>query len=235
MVKLLRSFELRRDHHHVPLPPGAQRLLAFLALQGCLLKRVYVAGTLWIDYSQESANANLRTALWRVRQLPYPLIDTTTTHLSLAAEVAVDLHETVAIARRITTDGSDCGAEDLEGIMLAGDVLPDWYDDWVVIERERFRQARLHALEALCYALARKRRYGTAIEAGLTAVADEPLRESAHRAVMWVHLVEGNRNEALRQYELCKRLLNVLGLEPSAETERLRRHCASRDGAVTTV
>ena len=98
MVKLLRSFELRRDHHHVPLPPGAQRLLAFLALQGCLLKRVYVAGTLWIDYSQESANANLRTALWRVRQLPYPLIDTTTTHLSLAAEVAVDLHE----------DGGDC-------------------------------------------------------------------------------------------------------------------------------
>lgn len=231
-VRLLRSFELRHDRERVLLPPGAQRLLAFLALDGGVLTRVYVAGALWIDYNQEAANANLRTALWRLRRLPYPLVDGTATHLSLASEVIVDLRAASDAARRATAGGPDCGDDQLERLLTAGELLPDWYDDWLVVGRERFRQARLHALEALCDALTRGGRYGKAIEVGLAAVAGEPLRESAHRAVMRVHLAEGNRHEALRQYELCRRALAPLGLAPSPETETLRR-CAGGDGAVT--
>ena len=73
--------------------------------------------------------------------------------------------------------------------------------------------------------------FGKAIEVGLTAVAGEPLRESAHRALMRVHLAEGNPSEALRQYRLCRRCLGVLGLEPSAAR---RRGCASGAGPVTS-
>jgi hypothetical protein len=47
-----------------------------------------------------------------------------------------------------------------------------------------------------------------------------------------VHLAEGNRHEGLRQYELCRRALAPLGLEPSPETETLRRRCTGGDGAV---
>ena len=65
----------------------------------------------------------------------------------------------------------------------------------------------------------------------MAAVAVEPLRESAHRAVMRVHLAEGNRNEALRQYELCRRALAPVGLMPSAETVTLRGRCAELTGA----
>lgn len=213
---------------------SAQRLIAFLALQRGVLKRVYVAGTLWIDYNQDAANANLRTTLWRLKQLSCPLVKTTATHLSLADEVVVDVHEKSAIAQRVNASGSDIRDRDANGIMRAGELLPDWYDDWVVIERERFRQTRLHALESLCYALARRGRYDKAIELGLTAVADEPLRESAHRAVMRAHLAEGNRGEALRQYELCRRFLRErLGFEPSPETQRLGERCGYRDAAVT--
>jgi DNA-binding SARP family transcriptional activator len=144
------------------------------------------------------------------------------------------MHEKAAIAERVNSSGLDIHDRDADGIMRAGELLPDWYDDWVVIERERFRQARLHALEALCYGLARRGRYDKAIELGLTAVADEPLRESAHRAVMRAHLAEGNRVEALRQYQLCRRFLRErLGFEPSAETQRLGERCGYRDAAVT--
>jgi DNA-binding SARP family transcriptional activator len=234
-VELLGSFELRQDGQSVSLPLSAQRLLAFLALRGEVLRRAYVAGILWIDQSQDAANANLRTALWRLKNARCHLIDATSTHLSLAREVAVDMREVASVARRLNTDEVD---DDFDGIMakLACEVLPDWYDDWVIIERERFRQTRLHALESLCTALITAGRYGQAIEAGLTAVAGEPLRESAHRIVMRAHMAEGNPSEALRQYELCRRLLeDQLGFMPSAETEQLRCECTSRDVAVTGV
>ncbi len=170
------------------LPPSVQRLLAFLALEGGVLSRMYVAGTLWIDSSQEGASANLRTALWRLRRLPYPLVDSTPSHLSLASEVHVDLHTVTEAARRADadadTDVSSLPDQDLEQILAAGELLPDWYDEWLLIGREQFRQVRLHALESLCDRLTRTGRYGKAIELGLAAVAGEPLRESAHRAVM---------------------------------------------------
>jgi DNA-binding SARP family transcriptional activator len=200
-----------------------------------MLRRVYVAGTLWIDYGQDAANANLRSALWRLKRLPYALVDTTATELGLAPTVLVDLHEALAIARRVPTLGARCQEDERDRIVAAREVLPDWYDDWVVLQRERFRQARLHALEALCCALAREGHYARAIETGLAAVADEPLRESAHRAVIGVHLAEGNRWDALRQYELCRRSLRGIGLEPDAETEGLRQQCGCRKDVLMTI
>ncbi len=234
-VELLRSFQLRHDGEGVTLPPGAQRLIAFLALHRGTLQRVFVAGSLWIDSTQDAANANLRTALWRLRRVSYPLVSATATHLSLAPDVAVDLRVQTALAKRIVAGRDGCDRDELEAFLLAGELLPDWYDEWVIVERERFRQMRLHALEKLCDSLAREERYADAIEVGLAAVAGEPLRESAHRAVMRVHVAEGNRGEALRQYELCRRLLAGLGLEPSRDTQQLRRECAGGDDAVTVM
>jgi Bacterial transcriptional activator domain. len=50
----------------------------------------------------------------------------------------------------------------------------------------------------------------------LAAVSGEPLRESAHRQLIEVHLAEGNRVEALRQYEAYRQLMrDELGLGPS--------------------
>jgi DNA-binding SARP family transcriptional activator len=65
-------------------------------------------------------------------------------------------------------------------------------------------------------------RGGEALEAGLISVEGEPLRESAHRALIRVHLAEGNAGEAVRQYRLCERLLREhLGVEPSHLTREL--------------
>jgi DNA-binding SARP family transcriptional activator len=215
-LSLLAGFALDVDGQPVRLPLSAQRVVAFVALHERPLQRVFVAGNLWLDASEERANASLRTALWRLRQPGCTLVEATTTHVALAPGVEVDVREAGERARRVLRR-EEPAADDLAALCYVGDLLPDWYDDWVLIERERIRQTRLHALEALCLELTDRRRFAEATEAGLAAVAGEPLRESAHRALVRAHLAEGNPGEAIRQFRLLRRLLHdQLGLEPSA-------------------
>jgi DNA-binding SARP family transcriptional activator len=216
-LSLLGGFELRCAGADVAVSRNGQRLLALLALQGRPLERLWVAGTLWLDATEERAGASLRSALWR---LPQPggtaVVEASTTHLRLARDLAVDTLELVALAERLESPAGR-GEHQPEPTLLARDLLPDWYEDWVVLERERFRQLRLHALEALCARLTEAGRFGAAVQAGLAAVSGEPLRESAHRTLIQAHLAEGNPGEAVRQYRLYRRLLaDELALEPSA-------------------
>jgi DNA-binding SARP family transcriptional activator len=202
-LSLLGGFELRCTGREVAVSRSGQRLLALLALQARPLQRLWVAGTLWIDATEERAGASLRSALWR---LPQPggaaVVEASASHLRLAGDLDVDLDPST----------------------LGRDLLPDWYEDWVVMERERFRQLRLHALEALCRRLTESGRFGAAVQAGLAAVAGEPLRESAHRTLIRAHLAEGNPGEAVRQYHTYRRLLaGELAIEPSAAIRGLVR------------
>jgi DNA-binding SARP family transcriptional activator len=194
---------------------GTQRLVALLALRNRPLHRVHVAGTLWLDASEERAGSNLRTAVWRLRRLDRNLVETTPTHIGLGIRVKVDVHETLERVQRLLDPEAECGSAELVAD-LSGELLPDWYDDWVVLEQERFRQLRLHALEALCERLTAARRFGEAVEAGVAAVAAEPLRESAQRVLMSAYMAEGNACEAIRQYRAYRHTLSKeLGLEPS--------------------
>jgi DNA-binding SARP family transcriptional activator len=211
---LLDSFELTAGGKPVRLPLSAQRLLAFVALHQHPLQRQFVACSLWLDYPEERAHANLRTALWRIHHSNLPLVRVDRARLALDDSVIVDLREAEALARRIIDPSSEL--DELEPWPLDRELLPDWYDDWLVFERERHRQLRLHALEALCERLTAAGRIDEAVQAGLAAVASEPLRESAHRVVIRAHLAEGNACEALRQFELCRQLLHEhLGIGPS--------------------
>jgi DNA-binding SARP family transcriptional activator len=235
-LTLLGGFGLAHRGRPIAVPVGAQRVLAFLALQPQRLLRAYVAGSLWPDRSQGRSVANLRSALWRLRRQGLPVVTSTSSHLSLAADLSVDTHEVTAMARRLMDPSAACLADDLEPQALAGELLPDWStEDWLVVERERFRQLRLHGLEAMCMRLQALDRHGEAIEAGLAAVRGEPLRESAHRVLIAAHLAEGNHQEALRQYRWCERILrDELSIRPSPQTTRLVERTASRNGAMTT-
>lgn len=206
-VRLLSGFAVTHGLAALELRPGAQRLIAFLALLERQVERKYAAFRLWPDKGEDRAMANLRSALWRVRQLPVALIDSTATHLRLDARVWVD-------ARHGLDD------VDVEGMWtdttLAGELLPDWYDEWLTVERERLRQHRLHRLEAASLQLRECGRVGDAIDLALRAISLEPLRESAHRLVIEAHLLEGNVADATRQYRDFRRMLwEELGVEPS--------------------
>jgi DNA-binding SARP family transcriptional activator len=221
-LSLLNAFELRCDGTMVALPLSVQRLLAFVALHDHPLLRVYVAGSLWSNSSDERAAASLRSSLWRLHRPGHRLIDATSTHLRLAPEVEVDVRRALALAHRLLAGTHELEADVRESVQLEAELLPDWYDDWVLFERERFRQLGLHALEALAERLIAAGRLAAALEAALAAVRGEPLRESAHRVLIRVHLAEGNGGEALRQYELCRRLLSDrLGLAPSPQLDEL--------------
>jgi DNA-binding SARP family transcriptional activator len=223
---LLDGFELRQDGRIVRLPLSAQRLVAFLALHARPLRRLYVAGTLWLDSSQDSANANLRTALWRLRRPGCMLVDATPSELALANGISVDLRDAHQRAQRVLSH--DAHPHDVGELAEAGDLLPDWYDDWLIIERERFRQLRLHALETLADDLAASGRFAAATDAALAALSGEPLRESAHRTLIRLHLAEGNAAEALRQYRVyCSLLRAALNLDPSPSMQALVRGVAS--------
>jgi DNA-binding SARP family transcriptional activator len=217
-LTLFGAFELRCGSEPIALPLSAQRLLAFVALHDRPLRRIFVAGTLWADTTDERAAGSLRSALWRLRRSGHQLVDASSSHVRLAAGVDVDVQRAARLAHRLIDGSAATNGETPPGAEL----LPGWYEDWVVLERERLRQLLLHAFEALAERRIATGDLGHALEAALAIVRYEPLRESAHRLVIRIHLAEGNGCEALRQYELCRRLLrDRVGLRPSRDLDDL--------------
>jgi DNA-binding SARP family transcriptional activator len=223
LLALLGAFGLSHEGREVPLSVPARRVLAFLALHDRGVLRDHVAEMLWLDSTQDRAAGSLRSALFKLRQAAgCELVEAQSGRLQLAVPVVVDAREAVAWAQRVLDPSTEVGDLHVNGLALAGDILPDWYDDWVALERERFRELRVHALEVLCARLMSAERFGEAMEAGRAAIKGEPLRESAHRAVMSVHLAEGNRAEALDVYRRFRdRLQHELGLAPSERMHEL--------------
>lgn len=215
-LSLLDGFELCCDGSVIEVAPAGQRLVAFLALQQRTVQRGYVAGRLWLDASERRAQASLRTTLWRTQVPGAELLHATSTHLRLGDAVHVDFQRALACARQVLEVADGLRGDALATLAGSGELLPDWYDEWLMIERERFRQLRMLALEALCVRLSAKGLHAEAVQAGLAAVAAEPLRESAQRALVAAHLANGNACEAIRQYRLFATLLrHHLGLTPS--------------------
>ena len=210
-LTLLDSFELMADGRPVTVPFTAQRVLALLALSDRPLLRHRVAGTLWGEASASRAGANLRSALWRLPATG--VVDATASHVRMRPDVAVDFREAMVIARAMI-DPSSSGEGPVEA--LTRDLLPDWDEEWLWVERERYRHLRLHALERLCERLTDAGRFDRAVEVGQLAVAGDVLRETAHRVLIRAHVAEGNRGAALRQYRAYVRVLrDELDAEPS--------------------
>jgi DNA-binding SARP family transcriptional activator len=213
---LLGGFALRLDDQPISVPLSCQRLLVFLAFHDQPLQRSYIAGTLWPDYREMRSIANLRTTLARLPHASRRLVQIEGRQLSLSDWVSVDVRQTTELMRSIVDhDHRVIGVKGIHRRLML-DILPDWYEDWIVTVRERYRELRLHALETLCDALTEASDFATAIEAGLCAVEAEPLRESARRALIRAYLAEGNQAAAVLQYRRFSTLLNEeLGLAPS--------------------
>jgi DNA-binding SARP family transcriptional activator len=235
-VTLLDGFALRAGCHRSAtedLPHGVQRLLALLSLSG-RPARSAVAGQLWPDVPEEQAHASLRSVLWRLRRTVPGIVEASGGALALAAGVVVDVRELLSWAQRVHEPRAGTQRTTLPDAAVRGDLLPGWYDEWVLLERERLRQARLHALEAVAGRLAAEGRHGEALDAAHLAVRAEPLRESAHRTLVEVHLAEGNVAEAIRAYEVFRALLlDELGVSPTERMTRLVRGIA-RSGWVAS-
>ncbi|SEB02353.1 MULTISPECIES: BTAD domain-containing putative transcriptional regulator [unclassified Mycobacterium] len=220
VLTLLPAFELSCDGVAVTLPSRAQRLIALLAISERPLSRSVVAARLWPDVVNARANASLRATLWSLPRDDPSLVQVEGNTLMLDPSIHLDLVDAYCIANEILE--GRCACEDAESVELHDDLLPTWTDEWLMIERERFRQTRLHALDELCVLLAHSGRFARAIAAGLASVSSEPTRESAHRALMTAHLLEGNRMEAIRQYHTYLSIAKAeMGIGPSDRLQDL--------------
>jgi DNA-binding SARP family transcriptional activator len=218
-IALLNAFSLHCGGERVRLPVAGQRLIAFLALNPKPVPRAHAAAALWPDATTDRAAGSLRSLLWRLGRVDRRTLVLATDDLRLADHVGVDVHHTWADAERLL-DGRP--VDGLDADALAHDILPDWDEEWVRLERDRFRQLRLHALEKLSDRLVHERRYGEAVGTAMIAVAADPLRETAHRALIGAYLAEGNHGEALHQYRACHRLFrDGLGMRPSPALDEL--------------
>lgn len=223
-LSLTGEFGLRIAGRRHLIPHSVERVLAYLALANHPVSRTRLAGVLWIDATDRRAANNLRTALWRLNRSGARLVVAEDDRLVLAPEVAVDVAELRDLTRRLIDSPDDEAVGRLPLLVTGAELLPDWDDEWVVADRERFRLLRLEGLERAAEALIQRRDLGRALEAALGAAQSEPLRESARRLLVTIHLAQGNVAEALREYRSYRAmLLDEIGLEPSDAMRDLLR------------
>ena len=231
-LSLQGAFGLSSSAVPLVLPGSSQRLLAFLALQDRSVTRSATAGALWPEASEAHAHASLRSALSRLDLITRSALEVDFLDLRLATTVTVDIRDSRKLAHRLlivdtTPSPTDLTVEAIAG--LSSELLPDWYDDWVLLEAEGWHQLRLHALDSLAGRLVAVKRYADAIAAALAAIKADPLRETAHAALIGVHLAEGNQSEARAAYDRYADLLRAeIGVEPTARLKELVSHIQQR-------
>src|SRR4051794_33179364 len=171
-LTLLGGFECAPSAGTVGLALGAQRLLALLALDPPGAHRVVAAQRLWPEASPDRAAANLRSALSRGKRIgTTTTIDTSSPRLRLTPAVEVDIHTVLdRIHDRDRTSRHDDEQRTIVGY-LSRELLPDWSDDWLTFERERWGQVRVHALEQIAEELLAQGEHFGALRAATEAVA----------------------------------------------------------------
>jgi len=177
---------------------------------------------LWPDVQENQAKHCLRSVLWRLQKVAPGLVEASNGAVRLANGVSVDVRELDHWARHVLDPLGDIDHVAMPAAALNGELLPGWYDDWVLFERERLRKLRMYALERLAEKLTSAGRFGEAVQAVDAAIQAEPMRESAHRILMGVYLAEGNVVDALREYEAFSGMLAAeLGVGPTQLMEQL--------------
>ncbi|MEU4423275.1 BTAD domain-containing putative transcriptional regulator [Actinoplanes sp. NPDC024001] len=205
-LRLLGGFLLLCGGRAVAVPASLQRIVAFLALRGPAPRRA-AAGILWPSTCDDRAMASLRTAVWRLRRMASGLLVQSGELLALDAAVQDDVHgaDRTADARR-----------------PCAELLPGWYDDWVIMDRERLRHWHIRLLETAAAAAIEESALDAALDWALAAAAADPLRESAHRLVIAALLADGNVGAARRHLALVRDLFREqLGIAPSDQVAAL--------------
>ena len=228
-LELFDSWRLRRGRTTVHLHHREQRLVALLALQGDR-PRGYLAGVLWPESSEQRATGNLRSAVWQTDREAPGLLAHDRSHLRFRAPLRLDIATFTDGVHRVF--GWRQGLEPVDRaaclrtlpVLMRGDLLPGWYDDWVIYERARLAQLRLQALHLLADLLIDLGEVTEARMAASTAVSIEPLHEPAIRALIRAEIEDGDYRGALRDYDTYRRRVRAeLGVRPSSRLDDLVR------------
>lgn len=229
-IGLLGAFQLRLDGRAIDLPGRRERaLLAYLAMPpGEPRSRDKLAGMLWSERGEKQARDSLKQAVLKLRKTldgarPEPLpADREFVTLDPAA-VSVDTAEFERLIGEGTPDAIARATNLYRGDLLDGlDVNDPAFEEWLLMERQRFRDLAREALAGLLDSRMSDGRYDQAAAAARRLLMLDPLREGAHRALMRIYAEQGQTALALKQYQTCREALQrELGVKPEAETDRL--------------
>ena len=177
-------------------------LLAWLALEGPT-PRARLAQLLWPDKDAEAARNSLRQRLFQLRKsLGTDLVQGSTT-LALADGIAHDLDDADGVLGQ--TAGED---------LAAGE-----FAQWLERQRQRRRDRVHRSLSELADMAEQARDWDDALTHARELLALEPLSEAAHRRLMRLHYLCGDRAAALLAFDACECVLkDEVGTSPSAET-----------------
>lgn len=232
----------------------ARGLLAYLAVEaGQAHRREKLAGLLWPGYTESSARTNLRRALADLRQAigdhqatpPYLLVTQDTLQFNAASAASVDVSTFTGLVHSTSLlapthgPGSQSTVSSLEQAValyrapfLDGFSIPDSpeFDEWALLTREQLNRLMLDAMRGLADAYRAEGEPARALPYAWRQVDMDPWQESAHRQVMQLLALSGQRAAALAQYESCRRVLAAdLNIEPSEQTRQLAERIRSEE------
>ena len=244
-IRLLGSFEANLNEMPVSRfhSDKVRALLAYLCVEGQGdHRREKLAGLLWPDFPERTARANLRNALANLRQIlgdrqlpgnsmpPYPFLKVTrqTIHFNLSSDCQIDARDFLAVVEERSPSLEElAGAVKLiRGEFMEGFSLPgsDIFEEWLLLQRERFNRLTLETLHRLASGLSNLGQFKRALEYAWRQVELDPLQENAQRQLMSLLAFNGQVSQALTQYENYRNLLaRELTAEPSEETIELER------------
>ncbi|MDH6236833.1 BTAD domain-containing putative transcriptional regulator [Cryobacterium sp. CG_9.6] len=219
-LTLLDYWQLKRDGEPVDVGARQQRVITVLALLG-VRPRHFIATLLWPDGSEERAAGNLRASIFRISH-QLPLLICGSEPLKLHDHVRVDVRQ-LREKIGIVIDSRDSGVpvatiEHLRtsDLLCTSELLPGWYEDWVVAEQELLQHERVDALEILARRYLAQGNTERALVAARAASTIEPLRESVQLLLVRGHLASDNRATAIATYRnFCVTLRRELGVPPS--------------------
>jgi predicted ATPase/DNA-binding SARP family transcriptional activator len=201
-----------------------ESLLAYLVLHPELHAREKLAALIWGDSTDEQARNSLRNALSVLRKQledDLLLVDRETAQLSPRFPLWVDAVEFKKQADALLASSTP-SLDEVDLALYRGDLLADFYDDWILSEREQYRLLHLETLLRLTQTARAQSEYPRAIEYAQRILQNDVANERAHQHLMFAHLANGNRAAALKQYEECRRALETeLAVAPMPETTAL--------------
>jgi DNA-binding SARP family transcriptional activator len=210
-------------------------LLAYLAVSGAEGQaRETLAALLWPEHDSAHAQSDLRHALFSLRKgLGEDAVAADRRNVKLSAEaVWVDVLE---FRRRTRPDASLEALDEAVALwrdgFMSGFNLRDSepFDEWQRAQAGQLTREYADALERLSRAHAERGEHTSAISHARRWLALDPLCEEAHRCLMALYARAGKRDEALRQYEQCRRTLEAeLGVPPLEETAQLFERIKAR-------
>jgi DNA-binding SARP family transcriptional activator len=237
-ARLFGSFELRMDRTTVTWSGqrGVSVLRYLLASRRHTCARDQLIDQFWPETPPEAARNRLQVAVSGLRQgvrdrTPVQLIEYTNggyrINPNLRLWVDVEQFEKAIATGRAAERSGDTEAalaayrEALE--LYRGDFASDApFEQWTLLPRESLRLTYLDALDRSSRILLNMGRLDDCIAIAHRMLETDPCREDTHRLLMQCYARQGRPYLALRQYEMCSRVLRVtLSTDPAPETTRL--------------